>query len=87
MEGDPDLTCRWVINVERLPPSTSASADQNILHSFQVSLKGKGKESLPACPWLPLSFLISSCLCFCCVCFEGARIHLCRKRSRLWCGR
>jgi hypothetical protein len=53
------------------PPGTSASADQNIKHLFQVSLKGQGKESLPAHPWLPLSFFISSCFCFCSVCFLG----------------
>jgi hypothetical protein len=71
VEGDPELTCSWVINAERPPPSTLASVNQNILHLFQVSLKGKGKESLPAHPWLPLSFLISSHLCFCGACFRG----------------
>jgi hypothetical protein len=64
MEGDPKLMCMWVIDLERPPPGTSALADRNILHPFQVCLKGKGKESLLVCPWLPLSFLISSHLCF-----------------------
>jgi hypothetical protein len=65
------------------PPGTSASADQNIKHLFQVSLKGQGKESLPAHPWLPLSFLISSYLCFYNICLGGGeRIHLCHRWSR-----
>jgi hypothetical protein len=88
VEGDPELVCPWVVDMERSPPSTSASANWNILHLFQVSLKGKGKESLPAHPWLPLSFLISSHLCFYSVCFGvGARIRLCCRRSRLRCRR
>jgi hypothetical protein len=78
VEGDLELTCLWVIDAERPPPGTSASADQNILHPFQVSLKGKGKgkESLPTHPWLPLSFFISSHLCFCSVCFEGGGVDM-----------
>jgi hypothetical protein len=59
VEGNPELVCPWVIN-----PGTSASVDWNMLHPFQVSLKGKGKESLPARPWLALGFLISPRLCF-----------------------
>jgi hypothetical protein len=72
VEGDLELVCPWVIDAERPPCGTSASVDQNILHPFQVSLKGKGKESLPTRPLLPLSFLISSRICFCSVSFGGA---------------
>jgi hypothetical protein len=50
VEGDPELACPGVVNAERPPPGTLASADQNILHPFQVSLKGKGKETLPTRP-------------------------------------
>jgi hypothetical protein len=71
VEGDPELTCPQVIDAGRPPPCTSASTDRNILHPFHVSLKGKGKESLLACPWLPLSFLISSCLYFCSIHLGG----------------
>jgi hypothetical protein len=71
MEGDPELACSWVIDEERSPPSTTASADQNILHPFLVRLKVKGKECLPSRHWLPLSFLISSHLCFYSVSFGG----------------
>jgi hypothetical protein len=71
VEGNPELVCPWVINAESLPPGTSASVDWNMLHPFQVSLKGKGKESLPARPWLTLGFLIFSRLCFCSICFTG----------------
>jgi hypothetical protein len=31
VEGDPELTCPRVIDAVRLPPGTSASANQNIL--------------------------------------------------------
>jgi hypothetical protein len=65
-------------------PGTSTLADRNILHLFQVCLKGQGKESLLMHPWLPLSFLISTCLCFYSICFRGGgQIHLCHRRSRL----
>jgi hypothetical protein len=77
VEGDPELACPGVVNAERPPPGTLASADQNILHPFQVSIKGKGKETLPTRPWLPLSFLISSHLCLCCVCFRGRGGYAC----------
>jgi hypothetical protein len=56
--------CLWVVDVERPSPSASASADRNILHLLQVSLKGKEKENMHVHPWLPLSFLISSGLYF-----------------------
>jgi hypothetical protein len=46
MEGDPELACSWVIDEERPPPSTTASADQNILHPFLVRLKVKRKRML-----------------------------------------
>jgi hypothetical protein len=39
-------------------------------------------ESLPAHPWLPLSFLMSSHLHFYSVCFEGMRIRLCHRWNR-----
>jgi hypothetical protein len=44
VEGDPELRCPQVIDVENPPPGTSTSVDRNFLHPFQVSLKGKGKE-------------------------------------------
>jgi hypothetical protein len=64
VEGNSELTCPWVIDTERPSTGASPSADQNILHLFQVSLKGKEKENLSAHPWLSLSFLISSRPCF-----------------------
>jgi hypothetical protein len=71
VEGNPELVCTQATDTERPPPGTSASADRNIVHPFQVSLKGKQKDSLHVHPLVPLSFLISSCLCFCSICFSG----------------
>jgi hypothetical protein len=83
VEGDPELMCSLVIDTERPLPRTSASADRNILHSFQVSLKGKGKDSLLVHPRLPLSFLISSRLCFCSICFSGTDMSVSQTESTL----
>jgi hypothetical protein len=54
VEGDAELVCPLAANAGRPLPGTSALADRNIMHPFQVSLKRrKGKR-----PWLPSSFLI-----------------------------
>jgi hypothetical protein len=50
VEVDPEFMCPWVIDAERPPLSTSRSVNRNIMHPFQFSLKGKGKESLLAHP-------------------------------------
>jgi hypothetical protein len=56
VEGDSELMCPWVIDAERTPASASALANQNILHPFQVSLKGKGKRKLAYGSMAPFEF-------------------------------
>jgi hypothetical protein len=56
VKGDPELMCPRVIDAERLPPGTSASADRNILHPFQVSLKIKRKRKLGCVSLSPFEF-------------------------------
>jgi hypothetical protein len=56
VEGDPKLTCPWVINAERPPLGTSASVDWNILHPFQVSFKRKRKRKLACASLAPFDF-------------------------------
>jgi hypothetical protein len=54
--GHSELTCSWVINMERPPPSTSALTDRNNLHLFQVSLS-KRKRKLAYTSLAPFEFL------------------------------
>jgi hypothetical protein len=45
VECDLELMCAWVIDAERPSPGASALANRNILHPFQVSLKGKNRKT------------------------------------------
>jgi hypothetical protein len=77
VEGDAELACLPAIDVGRSLLDTSALADCNTLHPFQVSLKRR-KRKLVVRPWLPSSFLISSRLYFYNACLGKARacLHL-----------
>jgi hypothetical protein len=44
VEGDVELTCPQITDVEGPLPGTPVSADQNILLPLQVSLKGKRRK-------------------------------------------
>jgi hypothetical protein len=55
VEGDAELACPPATDAERVLLDTSALADQNILHLFEVSLKRR-KRKLACAPLAPVEF-------------------------------
>jgi hypothetical protein len=55
VEGDAELACPPAVNMGRSLPDTSALANRNTLHPFQVSLKRR-KRKLACAPLAPFKF-------------------------------